>query len=307
MKVRTTALGTIVALAAAIVATVATTASAIGYDDWGAPQNLQALGADADLNTTALEGCPAVSRDGLSLYFASNRAGGVGAVDIYISTRDDVGDPWGAPANLGAPVNTTADELCPTPMRDGRGFLFVSSRPGGCGGLDIYATRKHALRGWSQPVDAGCVVNSAADEASPSLVGDELYFSSTRSGGADIYVAPVDDEGSIGTPAAVASVNSSAADARPNIRRDGLEMFFDSNRSGGCGGIDLWTSTRSSTAGSWSQPHNVGCDINSSANDLRAALSWDATVLYFGSNRAGSEGNQDVYATERHRVPANGT
>jgi Tol biopolymer transport system component len=189
-------------------------------------------------------------------------------------------------------------------MRDGRGFMFVSSRAGGCGALDIYVTRWHETRGWRQPVNPGCGVNSSGDEASPFLVGDELFFSSTRSGDSDIYVAAVDDEGSIGTPSGVAALNTASTDARPNVRRDGLEIFFDSNRSGGCGGLDLWTATRVNVGTSWSAPANVGCTVNSAANDLRASLSWDATHLYFGSNRVGSEGNQDVYVATRERVPA---
>ena len=90
-----------------------------------------------------------------------------------------------------------------------------------------------------------------------------------------------------------------ADDNRPNVRRDGLEIFFDSDRSGGIGGLDLWAATRASTSEPWSTPVNLGSDVNSVANDLRASLSWDATALYFGSNRAGSEGNQDLYITTR--------
>lgn len=281
---------------------IAARANAMSFDSWGQPQNLEAVGADDALNTAALEGCPSISKDGTSLSFASNRAGGLGGVDIWVSTRSDDDHPWGAPVNLGSPINTSADELCPTPMRDGHGFMFVSSRPGGCGALDIYATRQHAKQGWSAPVNLGCAVNSAADEASPFVVGDELYFSSTRSGNSDIYLSAISDDGTVGVPVPVPGLNTASNDARPNLRRDGREIFFD--RPGECGGIDLWMSTRPSTEAPWSQPVNVGCDVNSAANDLRAALSWDGNSLYFGSNRAGSEGNQDLYVTTRERVPA---
>jgi len=285
-----------------VAAVMAAGASAMSFGPWGQPQNLQAAGADSELNTVALEGCPAISRDGTSLYFASNRAGGVGGIDIYVSTRSAIGDPWSAPTNVGPPINTSADELCPTPMRDGHGFMFVSSRSGGCGGLDIYATRRRARHSWTAPVNLGCTVNSTADEASPFIVGGEIYFSSTRSGDSDIYVAQIDEEGSVGTPAPAPGLNTASNDSRPNLRRDGLEIFFD--RPGVCGGIDLWMSTRPSPEVPWSQPTNLGCGVNSAANDLRAAISWDGTRLYFGSNRGGSEGNQDVYVVTRERVPA---
>ena len=127
----------------------------------------------------------------------------------------------------------------------------------------------------------------------------ELYFSSTRLGGlGDIYVSAFDGA-SFGPPALVPGLNSPQDDFRPNLRRDGLEVFLDSNRPGGLGGLDLWTSTRPTIRDPWSMPTNLGSDVNSAANDLRPSLSWDGTTLYFGSVRAGGEGSQDVYVTTR--------
>ncbi len=287
-------------LAMAVAATVTAVANAMNFGPWQPAQNLEAVGADDNLNTAALEGCPSISRDGLRLFFASNRAGGYGGLDIYITTRASVDDPWGAPVNAGEPINTSGDEFCPTPRHNGRRLLYVSTRPGGCGGSDMYATRWHPRHGWAQPVNLGCDVNSAADEASPFVAARQFYFSSTRSGTSKIYVAPI-DHGSIGEPV-LALVNSSASDARPNLRHDGREIVFDSTRDGGCGGADLWTSTRASTSDPWTTPTDLGCDVNSSVNDLRASLSWDGTHLYFGSNRSGSEGNLDLYVTTRART-----
>jgi Tol biopolymer transport system component len=285
------------------VAITAAAASAMSFGSWTAAVNVEAAGADASVNTAALEGCPSISRDGLKLFFASNRLGGNGGLDIYVSTRDSADEPWGAPVNVGPPVNTSADEFCPTPQRDGHGFLFVSTKAGGCGGADMYSTRE-GLRGWAAPQNLGCTVNSAADEASPFLVGDEFYFSSTRSGTSKIYVAPVAEDGSIGTPVPAPGLTSSAQDARPNVRRDGLEIFFDSTRGGGCGGADIWTSTRATAGDPWSAPTDLGCAVNSSATDVRASLSWDGTHLYFGSTRGGGEGSQDLYVTTREKLPA---
>jgi hypothetical protein len=86
------------------------------------------------------------------------------------------------------------------------------------------------------------------------------------------------------------------------VRRDGLEIVFDSNRPGGLGGLDLWTATRTSTSGAWVGVSNLGANVNSAANDLRASLSWDATTLYFGSTRAGGEGSQDLFVTTRPKL-----
>jgi hypothetical protein len=85
-------------------------------------------------------------------------------------------------------------------------------------------------------------------------------------------------------------LTTGSSDSRPNLRRDGLEIFFDSTRAGGIDGIDLWTSTRASMSDPWSTPTNLGSAINSSANDLRESLSWDGATLYFGSTRSGGRG-----------------
>lgn len=288
-----------------------------GYGPWSAPVSAELPDGSRALNTAVLEGCPSVAPDNRQLFFASNRPGGVGGIDLYVAERKQAGDPWGDPVNLGPPVNTTADEFCPTPLRDGLGLLFVSTRSGGCGGSDIYVSRERPRHGWAEPVNPGCSLNSAGNEASPFLVSAGahavLYFSSTRGGGfasdplgtvssdADIYSSAVSADGSFGAPALVPMLNTAATDARPNVRRDGREIFFDSNRAGGSGGLDLWSATRESTAADWSAPENLGPKVNGPAGEARPSLSWDGTTLYFGSTRAGGEGDSDLYVTTRER------
>ncbi|HEU0237362.1 MAG TPA: hypothetical protein VFR14_13060 [Candidatus Limnocylindrales bacterium] len=279
---------------------LATAAGAVAWSagPWTAATSIESMaGTSGTLNTAALEGCPFVAQRGDVLYFASNRAGGLGGLDIWYAERTADGG-WGEPTNFAA-VNSSANELCPMAHRNGRTFLFVSARAGGCGGDDLYMTRRHETKGWAAPQNLGCSVNSGANEASPSLLETELYFSSTRVGGlGDIYVSAFNGSG-FGAPAVVAALSSAQDDFRPNVRRDGLEIFFDSNRPGGLGGLDIWTSTRASTADSWSSPTNLGGAVNSSVNDLRPSLSWNGSALYFGSVRAGGEGSQDIYVTTR--------
>lgn len=283
--------------ATGLILATAAVATAMSFGPWSAAVPAESIpGTSGNLNTAALEGCPFIAQRGEVLYFASNRAGGLGGIDIWYAVRNESGG-WGDPLNFTA-VNSPGNELCPMAHRNGKTFLFVSNRAGGCGGDDLYMTRLHVTRGWAAPVNLGCTVNSAANEASPSLLESELYFSSTRADGlGDIYVSPFDAVG-FGAPMLVPGLNSPQDDFRPNLRRDGLEIVFDSNRPGGYGGLDIWTSTRASTSDPWSTPTNLGTGINSGANDLRASLSWDATTLYFGSLRAG-EGSQDLYVTTR--------
>jgi hypothetical protein len=295
---------TITTLLVGAVLVAASSAAAMQFSSWGAAVNTESIpGTSGNLNTGALEGCPFVAQRDDVLYFASNRAGGIGGLDIWYSRRTE-NNAWGDPVNF-AEVNSSADDFCPSAHRNGKDFLFVSSRGGGCGAADIYRTRLHATRGWAAPRNVGCVVNSAGDEASPYLLEDELYFSSTRAGNGDIYVSAFDGE-SFGAPVPAPGLNTAANEFRPNLRRDGLEIFFDSNRAGGVGGLDLWTSTRASTSDPWSAPQNLGANVNSSANELRPSLSWDGTTLYFGSTRPGGEGSQDLYVTTRDKLAPSG-
>lgn len=261
----------------------------------------------ANVNTTALEGCAMQSPDGLSLYFASNRDGYQGVtrnLDIWVAHRASTGDAWGVPENLGPTINSTANELCPTPVR-GNGLFFISAREGAG---DIYFARLNPAHGWTTPMNLGSNVNSPTlGEAGPSYFEADgrafLYFSS---GGAantsEIYVSEQALDGSFGPRAAVAELNiSNRDDFRPNVRKNGLEVVFDSNRARFVGDtrtdFDIWTATRASVADPWSTPVNLAV-VNTAAGELRASFSWDGSTLYFG--RTGAPGVQpDLWFTIR--------
>lgn len=299
----------------------AAAAGAAEFSAWGSPASVETLpGSASDVNTQYLDGCPIQSPDGLSLYMATTRPGGEGGIDIWVATRSSTDVGFGSPQNLGNRVNSPADDFCPTPLRGGRLF-FVSTRGGGCGGADMYAT-KHTRSGvWQQPTNLGCVVNSAAGEASPSLVNESgtnaLYFSSNRAGGfavevgtaadSDIYRSTQQADGTFGAATLVPGVNTAAEDSRPNVRKDGLEMVFDSTRPGTLGGPDIYSATRATLADAWSATHLAS--ISSPASDTRASLSWDGLTLLFGSNRGGSEvdpltgqPSNDIYYSTRARL-----
>lgn len=279
------------------------------YSDWTAPVSL-----GPTVNTSVNDGCPFISKDNLSLFFASNRNGTFGMNDIYVTQRESEDSVWGTPFNLGAVINSPGNEVCPTFTISGRYLYFVSNRPGGCGGDDIYVSRlmnKKDLTSWDTPVNLGCQFNSSANDITPSLFEDEagtvyLYFSSNRTGGAglmDIYVSVRQPDGTFGTPTAVSELNTASDDQRPNIRyRDGLEIFFESNRAGTLGATDLYSSTRQTTLSAWSAPVNLGAVVNSSAVEGRPSLSFDGTELYFMSGRSGGLGSNDIYVTRRSKI-----
>jgi Tol biopolymer transport system component len=307
-------------IVAAALVWMATAAAGTQFSPWGSPVNAEAVpGTSTELNTPYLDGCPILSPDRRSLYMASNRPGGVGGLDIWVARRASRDDPFGAPQNLRAPVNSAADDFCPTPLR-GRRLYFVSSREGGCGGADIYLTRRDPKQGWAEPVNPGCEVNSAAGEASPSFIKTEgravLYFSSTKPGGfapesgsppdSDIYVSARQRDGNFGPATLVAGLNTEADDARPNVRSDGLEIVFDSTRLGTLGGPDLYSATRGRVGYAWRTPVNLGPTVNTASSESRGSLSRDGRILFFGSNRPGSElgpdgvtPSNDIYFAKR--------
>jgi hypothetical protein len=309
---------TFVVLAAGVASTAALAATG-NFGPWSTATRVEAHpGTDPSFNGPALDGCPFISRDGKTFYMASNRPGGLGGIDIWVSTRASDDDAWGAPVNVGAPINSASNDFCPTIARDGHLFYFVSNRPGGCGGDDIYTSRLRS-QGWDAPENLGCQVNSAGNEASPMPLpeagsGPVLYFSSNRVGGfsteavgvtvgdADLYVSE-SHGGVFGSPALVPGANSAAEDGQPNVRRDGLELFFFSNRPGTLGMADIYAATRASTSDSWSTPVNLGPNVNSADGaETRPSLSWDGTTLYFGSTRLGGEGSSDHYVTTRQAL-----
>jgi len=273
------------------------------YTTWTPAANAEGVpGTSTELNTSSLDGCPIQSPDGLSLYMASDRPDGLGGIDIWVARRASANAPFSAPINLGAPVNSAADDFCPTPVR-GNGLFFVSTRtvPGACGGADIYFARQNPVLGWSAPANIGCQANSVAGEAGPSYFEADgrafLYFSS----GPDIVVSQRQADGSWGAAAAVAELNSVAADLRPNVTKNGLEIVFDSNRLGTLGGQDLYFATRASVDEPWSNPVNGGADLNTVANETRGSFSWDGTTLYFG-RAPGPEGMSDIFFSTRSKA-----
>ena len=94
---------------------------------WDSAQKIDAIGGNStELNTPSQDGCPIQSPDGLSLYIASSRPGGKGGLDIWMASRTSTTAPWGAPQNVGEPINSAADDFCPTPV--GKNGLFFVSR-----------------------------------------------------------------------------------------------------------------------------------------------------------------------------------
>ncbi|MFN6944016.1 MAG: OmpA family protein [Cytophagaceae bacterium] len=147
------------------------------------------------------ENAATISADGKRLFFTSDRPGGEGDTDIYVSELDSKGK-WGPAVNLGPKVNTPYPEECPFLDLDGKTLYFSSRGHKGMGGFDIYKTvYDEKAKTWSEPENLGYPINSADDDVHFALSGDGRhgYFTSIKEGGfgeKDIYkinMPPRDD------------------------------------------------------------------------------------------------------------------
>jgi len=152
---------------------------------WSVPQSF-----GATINTPAYEGMPCLSPDNRELYFVSNRAGGYGGQDIWVSRFEN--GLWQIPRNLGPEINTPGDETAPFLHIDNNTLYFSSNGHTGMGGADLYLSQRVNDSTWTKPANLGAPINSSADESSlcVSIDGKTLYFASDRdsiAGNFDIY------------------------------------------------------------------------------------------------------------------------
>ena len=161
----------------------------------------------------------------------------------------------GTPTNLGQTVNSSAYDEAPSISADGLTLYFNSNRPGGYGTFDLWMTTRSTKEStWSPPENLGPTVNSSA-----------------REGGACISA-------------------------------DGLLLYFNSTRPGGYGPAlwgDIWMTERGTTSDPWGVPVNLGPIVNSPLHAMGPSISYDGLSLFFGSDRAGESGNDDICVTTR--------
>jgi outer membrane protein OmpA-like peptidoglycan-associated protein len=163
-----------------------------GDSVWSTPENF-----GATINTPAFEGMPALSPDNRELYFVSDRPGGFGGLDIWVSKFDN--GLWQAPRNLGPLINTAGNETAPFIHIDNNTLYFASDALPGMGGNDIYYCRRINDTTWSKPQNMGYPYNTSSDENSicVTIDGTRAYLASDRdstSGNFDIYQVAMDKE-----------------------------------------------------------------------------------------------------------------
>ena len=281
------------------------------FGDWSTPLNI-----GLSLNTAANDEYAVLSRDELTIYFTSDRAG-FGGLDLWFATRDSVHSLWSDPQNMGPLVNSEADDSLPFLSPNEHVLYFHSARvrPESCGGQgDIWMTRRRNKHSeWKHPTNLGCDPlgpNTSATETAPAFFEDPttdqawLFYGSNRTGvDFDVYASQLGEDGSAGRGTLVPEFSSPKRDTRIFIRKDGLEAFITSNRIGSLNAsLDIWVATRDTLSDMWSAPTNPGMPVNSLLDDVAPWLSKDGTTLYFSSNRPGGYGARDIWYTTRSKL-----
>jgi len=162
-------------------------------DRWTFPKNM-----GKPVNSPYRETQPSLTPDGRTLYFSSDRPGGKGQHDIWVSYLDD-GNRWSVPENLGEVINTPGIEMSPFIHPDNQSLYFSSDGHIGLGGYDLFVTRRDSTGKWQKPMNLGYPINTNRDEIGMIVNsrGDKAYYSSDvdKTNGKDIYVfdLPVQD------------------------------------------------------------------------------------------------------------------
>lgn len=188
------------------------------------------------LDTAAGEWDPTVTDDDLSLYFASDRDGGLGQRDLYLATRTSVVGAFAAPTNVAA-LNTPYDECCAYVMPDGL-TLYYAREPQGADWQMFRATRTPTTSFSEDTSGIFDAINTSSVEQTPTVTLDELtvYYGSDRNGGkgeVDIWRATRASRSvPFGDPVNVSELNTAGYDYPGWISDDGCRLYFMSDVSG---------------------------------------------------------------------------
>lgn len=160
---------------------------------WQLPQSIS-----ENINSQFNEGTCTLSADGRTLIFTSCYGrNGYGSCDLYISAKN--GNEWSTPENMGNVINSSAWDSQPSLSADGRMLYFISTRPHGLGGRDIWYSEKDENNKWTKPKNMGPLINTVKEEVSPFIYANNktLYYATNGLpgfGGFDLFYSNRDNE-----------------------------------------------------------------------------------------------------------------
>ncbi|MBO7571785.1 MAG: PD40 domain-containing protein [Bacteroidales bacterium] len=266
------------------------------------------------INTSGNEYNPILSADGSTLYFCGEgRSNSKSGEDVFYSETS--ADGW-TEAQLIGEVSTKSNDYPQCVNASGNTmYIFRNGR--------LYFSKKAGAT-WGKPQKMSSNVNSCnwQGDAFISRDGKAFFFAAKRNdmlnffndadfdglvyhgkvdeNQTDIYVCTVDENGEWGKPINLgASINTIFTERTPFLHSDNKHLYFASDGRGGLGGLDMYVSTRLSDDcwDCWSEPINLGKEINTASDDFGYKISGDGTKAYFSKSNApkGKKGNLDIY------------
>ncbi len=284
------------------------------FSEWSTPVSL-----GPTINSSFFDQQAALSPNGLSLYFNSNRPTSaddvVADANIWVATRECPDCPWTVPVLLGDVVNTPGNDANPWVTRDGHRLFFTSNRTGTLGVNDLWVSYREHVHddfGWGSPENLGPQVNSTLQEVAPSylehedLSGPVLYFN-RQSGNqtvpqGDLYSSTMGADGVWSTAQPVTELNSTSADQRAAVHRSGLDIYFWSDRGGTA---QIWQSERESVLEAWSPPTLVGGGVNDQPSSMPHIFSHGSEETLLITRTvvdASGMAHFDLFASTRRRI-----
>lgn len=277
------------------------------YEEGMSVENIESI------NTKKSEYFPVITIDGKIMYFTF-ADGSKGGEDIYYSMLN--ADTWIKPKNMGRPFSTKENDAINSISADGNTIVLFGSYKGFIGGGDNFYAEKTSS-GWTEIKPFPKPLNTKYWECDGFLTADgkALFFTSDRPGGVgefvrggqffhgeyegntDIYISVKNDSG-WGEPINIGStINTPFSERSPFLHPDGKTLYFSSDGHYGLGSLDVFKSVRLSDTGwnDWSEPVNLGKEVNTSGYDVAYKITTDGKYAYFSSDREGGKGGYDIY------------
>ena len=259
------------------------------------PQKIKKTNLGSEINSQYSELAPIISPDGNLLFFTMgvghpDNLGEEHLQDCYVSRKMSDGH-WGAPRNLGAPINSTGNDAISGVSTDGS-VLFVKNF--GYNHRNGLCFARFVGRGqWKLDSITIDKYSNESQLATQCISGDgsAIIFSAQREGGVggtDLYVSTLVDPATnhFGAPKNLGSlINTSGDEFAPFLAVDGRTLYFSSNRPGGYGDADVYVAHRlDDTWTNWSPPKNLGPEINTPGMDAYYSVPASGDVAYFSSS-----------------------